>query len=350
MTYYLKSKKIALCLILVAISLLPVFSYAQQGTATEPNEEQISQNAISSLENDLSKPSVELDILSGGRIGQSVKVSAYTTNISKETSDFLWYIDDILDQGSSGKAKTELSFVTTKENHVVRLVIEQDHKKITENSILVNSYNIAMTWHADTYIPPEYPGKAMPIRNSDVTVTAIPDIRGYDPSELLYTWYIDGESRVRSVLGEQEFSLKITKNVSSLSVLVEVSNLSRSLTVSRAILIPVVRPTVVLYHARSDKEAATATAELSISPGASVNVTAKPFNFQASNISDFDYIWEFLGNQATGEKTDPELLTLSIPENSLLGDQDLHVKISNRRVFQEIAASILTVKIIQNQQ
>jgi len=343
MNFILKFKKVTLILVLGISFLLPVYSYAQ----TQSNESKLSKDTISSLESELSKPSVELDILSSGRIGQSVKISAYTTNISNETSDFLWYIDDVFDQRNSGKAKNNLSFVTTKENHVVRVVIEQNNNKITENSILVNSYNIAMTWSANTYIPPEYFGKAMPSRESRVTVTAIPDIKGYNPEDLLYTWYIDAESRVRSVLGEQDFSFTVTKNASSLSVLVEISNLSGSVVVEKAILIPIVRPSVLIYHKNSEKEVETAANELFISPGNSINLTAKPFNFQANRISDFNYTWKFINKEMSGKKTNPNTLTLTIPENSLFGDRDLNIKVTNRKIFKEIAAAVLTVKITE---
>ncbi len=341
MNFILKSKKLSIFLVLAMSFLLPVFSYAQQAD----NENNYSKKAISSLKSNLSKPSVELDVLSSGRVGQSVKISAYTTNILNETSDFLWYIDDILDQKNSGKAKSNLSFTTTKENHVVRLVIEENNKKITENSVLVNSYNIAMTWYADTYTPPEYFGKAMPSRESKVTVTAIPDIKGYDAEDLLYTWYIDGESRVRSVLGEQEFSFIVSKNANSLSILVEVSNLSGSVVVGKAILIPIVRPSVLIYHKNSEKEAKTAVNNLSILPGNSVSLEALPFNFQANKISDFSYIWNFIGKEVSGEKTKPNLLTLSIPKNSLFGNRDLRIKVTNRNLFKELAVSTLTIKI-----
>jgi len=187
MNSILKSKKSILSLVLAISFLLPVFSYAQQ---IIKNENKFTKDSISSLESELSRPSVELDVSSSGRVGQSVRVSAYTTNIVNETSNFLWYIDDVLDQKSSGRSRNSISFTTTKENQVVRVVIEEKNEKITENSVLVNSYNIAMTWYADTYTPPEYFGKALPIRKSRVTVTAIPSIKGYDAKDLLYTWYL----------------------------------------------------------------------------------------------------------------------------------------------------------------
>ncbi len=343
MNLILKSKKVVLALILTMSFLLPIFSFAQQTN----NEDTLTKDSISSLESELSQASVELDVSSGGKIGQTVKISAYTINISNEKSDFLWYIDDVFNQAASGKAKNEIFFTTTKENHVVRLVIEENNKKITENSVLVNSYNIAMTWYADTYTPPDYPGKAMPSRESKVVVTAIPDIKGYNSDELLYTWYIDAESRLRSVLGEQEFEFIVTKNLDSISVLVEVSNLSGSIVVSKAILIPIVRPSVIIYHKNSEREIETAINKIFISPGNSIKLIAKAFNFQANKISDFNYLWSFIGKKISGLKTNPNILTLTIPENSLFGESDLKIKVTNRKFFKEIAASTVNINVVE---
>lgn len=315
------------------------FAFAQQSENSDFS------NQITNLENDLSAPSVELDLSSSGRLGQTASISALTDNINNSTTSFFWYLDDILNQKQSGKSKTEFSFTTSRENHVVRLVIMQDNVKLTENAILISSYNISLVWNSETYVPPEYEGKALPSRGSRVTVTAIPDIKGYDAEDLLYTWYLDAESRVRRVLGEDEFSFFITKSADFMPVFVEVSNLSGSIIISQAVSIPIVRPSVLIYHQLSDKTARIALNKLFITPGESKKITAKPFNFQAKNIIDFDYEWEFIGKKAKGEKRNPNLLTLTIPETSSFGIKNLVLRVTNRDLVKEKALATLVINI-----
>ncbi len=337
----LKTIKVFLITSFVGYSfiLAGYFAFAQQNLNSDFS------NQITNLENELLAPSVELDLSSSGRLGQIASISALTDNINDSTVSFLWYLDDVFDQKQSGKSKTKFSFKTTRANHVVRLVIMQRKVKITENAILVSSYNVSLAWNAETYVPPEYEGKALPSRGSKVTVTAIPDIKGYDSKDLLYTWYLDAESRVRKVLGEDEFSFFITKSVDFIPVFVEVSNLSGSIVVSQAVSIPVVRPSVLIYHQLSDKTAKTAVRKLFIAPGESKKITAKPFNFQAKSIIDFEYEWEFIGKKASGERKNPNLLTLIIPETSSLGIKNLMLKVINRKFIKERTSAILVVNI-----
>src|SRR3990172_7596346 len=79
-------------------------------------------------------------------------------------------------------------------------------------------------------------------------IHAIPEIRNEDPENLIYTWYVNSESQVRGVLGEQTFSFLVTKNVTFIPVMVEVSNLSQSVTVRKGISIPIIRPPLTLYQ------------------------------------------------------------------------------------------------------
>ncbi|MEK7452790.1 MAG: hypothetical protein AAB614_00995 [Patescibacteria group bacterium] len=332
---------------LIALFLFsPILSNAQQ--AYDYDKE--IQDQISSAEDEFSAPSVELNTSSSGRIGQTANISATLNNINPNTTEFLWYLDDVSDQKQSGKAKSEFSFTTSKENHVVRLTILENNKKVAENAVLISSYNISLIWKAETYVPPEYEGKAMPTRGSKVTVTAIPDIKDVDSKELLYTWYLNSESQVRGVLGEDAFSFIVSKSVDFIPVFVEVSNLSGSITVSQAISIPVVRPSVLLYHKTSEKRSELALNNIDISPGKSISVIARPFNFQANNLTDFDYIWEFIGNKAFGDNIDPSLLTLQISENSALGSKNLTLLATSRKSYKERAVSNLTVNIIKQQE
>ena len=343
MNYKFRFKRIrVVSLLLVAVLLFPSFLSAQ-----EVNVDITS--SVSDLANELSLPKVDLDISSSGRLGETATIKASTDNIFNEVSNFLWYLDDILDQRQSGKSKTNFSFTTSRENHVVRVVIEEGGEKITENAVLVSSYNVSLVWSAETYTPPEYEGKALPSRGSRVSVTAIPDIKDYEADELLYTWHLYAESKVRGVLGEDEFSFLITKSVDSIPVFVEVTNLSRSIVVNQAILIPVVRPSVVIYHKKSERTSEIATKKVAITPGESVDIVAKPFNFRASKIADLNFLWEFIGQKAEGERGNPNILTLSIPENSGFGSENLKLQTTNKEVFQERVSSFLAINITNEQ-
>jgi len=309
--------------------------------------EQDIQNTTNDIQNTASIPSVDLDVSSSGRVGESVTVSAYTSNINDQISQFLWYLDDELDQTKSGVAKNTFTFITKKSNHVVRVVVMQDNKKIAENSILVSSYSVSLVWSANTYVPPEYEGKALPVRGSQITVTAIPNIKGFDPSELVYTWYLNADSKLRNIMGQDEFSFPVSISADSFLVFVDVSTPSGAVTVRQTLNIPVVRPSVLIYQKRSAGMSESASSNIFISPGETQNFIAKPYNFKAGNSLDFDYIWEFVNKTTEGLRKNPETLVLKIPDDSGYGQRYLTVTASNLKNSSERAQKDISVNIIK---
>ena len=145
----------------------------------------------------------------------------------------------------SGRARTSFSFTTTKPFHVVRLSLIENGKKITENTVSVASFNVSLLWRTNTFVPADYEGKALPAVGSTISLTAFPEIKGESPDDLLYTWSVNAESKVRNVLGEQEFSFTVTKNTSSVLFRL-VSTLNQSFTASKALNISLAKPHILL--------------------------------------------------------------------------------------------------------
>ncbi len=218
----------------------------------------------------------------------------------------------------------------------MRLVISADGKKIAENTVSVNSFNVALVWSTDTFVPGSYDAKALPSVGSRVAVAALPEIRNEKPEDLLYTWYLDAESRVRNVIGEQEFVFTITKNVTSVSIIVEVSNLSQSLSVRSAINIPVVRPTVALSPG----------APVFTVPGARTTLRATPLYFHVASMNELLFEWGFGGQSTLGVPPDPHVLTLIIPKESGTGTQMLTLTATNQRVLGEDARAEVEINVL----
>lgn len=284
---------------------------------------------------EFSAPSVELLSSSGGAIGSIMAVTAKTANIDDNFVSFDWYLDDQPMLTRSGRARTSFSFTTTKPFHVVRLSVIEDGEKIAENTASIASFNVSLAWRTNTFVPADYEGKALPIVGSTITLTAFPEIKGESPDNLLYTWSVDAESRVRSVLGEQEFSFTVMKNVSSVFISVEVSTLNQSSTASKAINISLVRPRVMLEPGTP----------IFLAPGEKLELTARPYYFNIARATDLQYEWAFGGKSALGIPPDPNTLTLAIPSDSGAGSQILTISAENRRTPGEAGRASLEVII-----
>ncbi|MEK7520440.1 MAG: hypothetical protein AAB581_04345 [Patescibacteria group bacterium] len=288
---------------------------------------------------EFSAPSVEILVSFSGTIGSTAALTAHTTNIDDNTVVFLWYVDDKPAPLASGKAKTTFSFQATKSFHLVKLEVSQDGAVITQNSVSVSSFNVAVLWSADTFVPAEYEGKALPVVGSRVTVTAIPSVRDENPEDLLYTWYLDAESQVRGVVGEQDFSFTAPRGATFVSIIVEVTNAARSVSVERGITIPIARPQVVLYQNSTTDPAF-------VSAGGTVAVRALPYYFRVASAHELAYAWEFADKTAQGVPPDPDTLTLAVPANSASGMRMLNVSVKNQRLLGENGHAELEVYIL----
>lgn len=236
-----------------------------------------------------------------------------------------------------GVARTSFSFVMTKPAHRVKVTVSEGGELLAENAVSVRALSVALVWHTNTFVPAEYEGKALPSVGSRITAFALPEFGNEDPGDLLYTWYVDAESQVRGVAGEQEFSFVVTKNASFISLIVEVSNQAQSLSSRQGITIPVMRPSVVLAP----------SAALYTVPGAKTAVRALPFHFHITTLNELSFIWSFSGTSVRGVPPDPNLLTISVPENSSRGSSFLSVEASNQSAPGEIARAETQVTILR---
>lgn len=315
-------------LFLTSFFILPVV-HAQQAS------DNTGQAATLGLD-ELSAPSVELIVSSSGELGSAASIVAKTSNIDDNSVSFEWYLDDQPMLAQSGRAKTSFSFTTTKSFHAARLSIIENGKKIAEGTAPIASFNVFLAWRTNTFVPADYEGKAMPIVGSTITLTAFPEIKGEVPDNLLYTWSVDAESRVRNTLAEQEFSFMVMKNVSSVFVSVEVSTLNQSVTITKALNIPMAKPQVLLPSAMP----------VFLSPGGKIELAAQPYYFNIASATDLQYEWSFGGKSILGIPPDPNALTLAIPSDSGTGSQVLTVSAENRRAPGETGRASLEINIL----
>ncbi len=285
---------------------------------------------------EFSAPSVELLSSPGGAIGSGASVTAKTANINDNFVSFDWYLDDQPMLSQSGRARTSFSFTTTKPFHVVRLSLIENGKKITENTVSVASFNVSLLWRTNTFVPADYEGKALPAVGSTISLTAFPEIKGESPDDLLYTWSVNAESKVRNVLGEQEFSFTVTKNTSSVFVSVEVSTLNQSFTASKALNISLAKPHILL----------DTPPFLFLAPGEKTDLHAQPYYFNIASATDLRYNWSFGTKNILGIPPDPNILTLAIPSDSQTGSQVLRVVAENLKTPGETGRASLEITIL----
>lgn len=185
--------------------------------------------------------------------------------------------------------------------------------------------NIGLFWHANTLVPENYQGKALPIRGSMVTVTAIAQ-ENY--KNLNYSWYLDRTYiKYSSGIGKNSFSFRVTEWPGfSHNIQVKVGEEYASLSIK------VAEPEVYLGRK-----------QYIMRPGESKTFIAYPYYFTSSNL---EYNWAFNNKKAEGTGgANPEIFTLDIASGYPLLERKLDVTVTNPNNFLERAMKRVLIKI-----
>lgn len=199
--------------------------------------------------------------------------------------------------------------------------------------------NITLTWSTNTYIPLDYPGKALPVKGSVIEVAANIDSREVNPQELNYRWFLNkhlqkGESgKGKSVL---RFPVKWTSG-NEHSVRIELRNEEENLLASAYLDIGIVQPQVVI---RPIDNGGTLPLESSIfsiikkyqiSAEQETNFIAQPYFFNIKDINELNFSWNLGGREASQTSSDnPHIFILKIGQLIQSIKQNLKIGIENK--------------------
>lgn len=187
---------------------------------------------------------------------------------------------------------------------------------------------IWLTWKADSYVPPDFEGKAMP---SDGTLVAasfevVDGEKFVNLSSYEIYWYLNDEF-IKGGVGEQQVSFRVpTRGNHKLRV--EVNNYNET-TLVKTIEIPTIRPEAVIVapYPRDNFS------------GSRIQVRAVPYFFNTADPDRLNVLWTVNGQKPTsaenisfldidlgGETTDGYKLdiklSISTPSNLLLAGSD----------------------------
>jgi hypothetical protein len=165
-------------------------------------------------------------------------------------------------------------------------------------TIKISPDDLILVWSASTYVPPGYPGKALPTYDSMVKISALSISKtGADLKGVTYNWYLDG-SQGTTASGEKakDFLFKASAAAGTFhSVVLKIMDGSSNVLLSLTTYIPVVSPTIAL-DIEDDQTASIlspADEPASISPGGNATFAATPYFFNISNPLSLNYQWTF---------------------------------------------------------
>ena len=164
---------------------------------------------------------------------------------------------------------------------------------------------VLITWKADTYVPPGFPGKAMPTTNSLIraSVEILENGRFADLSKQTIRWYLnDKENFFDTGVGKQSVIVGASPFPKDPLVLrVNIPDYGGR-EINKSITIPNVQPEAIIQFPNSSRNFSTSHIQLK----------AVPYFFHIKNPSDLTFGWKVNNNSKQEITASPDIFNIDI--------------------------------------
>lgn len=184
---------------------------------------------------------------------------------------------------------------------------------------------VHLVWEADSYTPPFYEGRALPVRGSTVRLLAIPKLsiagREIPAADLIYTWRVDGTVRA-TASGRGKMSFVTSTSVFSdvTTVQLTVASADRRVNAESSVRIVAADPAVRLYedHPLFGTMYHRAFSTTMALPETEATFVATPYFIPASAASEprLRYRWRVNRTAVTPHAERPYALTINAANSS----------------------------------
>jgi len=171
-----------------------------------------------------------------------------------------------------------------------------------------------LSWSADSYVPPNYKGKALPTLGSQIKVVALPTkMLPQHPDNYYYRWLLDERlAGYANGQGKSIFSFKVSKwSGDSHEVESQILDAQENIIARNFVTIPVIGPELLLNKKNTNQALQD---NLAVQTGQEIELLATPLFFNITRLSDLDWQWVFDNEPATDKETQSfNQLILKIP-------------------------------------
>lgn len=130
------------------------------------------------------------------RPNQSVTISAESYAIDLNRSAIVWSVDG--KQVAQGVGLTSYTVQTggLGVTQTVRVLASEGGRRVSQ-TLFITPGEVELIWEAETYTRPLYKGKAPYTAQADLIVHALPNIKGYTASNMVFEWRKNGQVAAR---------------------------------------------------------------------------------------------------------------------------------------------------------
>lgn len=198
--------------------------------------------------------------------------------------------------------------------------IAQGQINLSNPSSSDKTIDFFIDWSAETLIPPEYGGKALPSYNSKITLSATP-LSLINENDYQYNWIIDLAS-TPSNNGKPLASFSSTKTSGGEHIiyLTIIDKKTGKIMKEYSLSIPITSPQNFVYAKLSSGHLSLLNMENKAGANAQLNLTAKPFFFNKTGHSQA-LIFQWMLNNQKAQWSESNDLSISFPEGASAGYQ-----------------------------
>lgn len=282
--------------------------------------------------------------------GESVTIRAATPTFDKNSGVFNWAVEGKSRPDLSGLGKDTITLRAGDVGSLLKVEVSVSSPSGSgETSLTLPVSDLALTWFAQTYVPPWYKGKALPSARSIVNIIAIPQVklRGafIRPENLIYHWSLDDEEDIFSGVGEQVFKIKISDLPgTSHAVRVVIEDAGKEFRRAGEFFIVPASPHLEIYRSSplGGIEFRSAGGAVSSSLRGEIDFAAEPFYFPVQRKSALRFRWEVGGASVLGSVENQSLLSLNT-QGSPAGLVSLRALIDSKDVFTSSLSRTITL-------
>ncbi len=283
--------------------------------------------------------------------GDTVTLTLSGPTLNLDTASIVWKRDGTTILEGVGEKRLDITIgAIGVETTISASVSAGEETAYTEVSFTPS--RIMLLWEADSYVPPQYAGRALPSAGTRVRLWALPylsrpDGSLYPTADLTYTWKLDGSTLTNlSGRGKSSATIGSPELFGSYTVSVEVSAPSGARGIGST-RITTVEPTVRLYpnHPLFGLERWSALAANAFISEREMTFSVVPYFAPARSADDpqLHYAWRVDRVSAPTDTAQPSTITLSAPQEGMLATIDLVLTHANNFLMEARGAWQITL-------
>lgn len=272
-------------------------------------------------------------------------------NLDLDRMLITWFVNGIQEEKGVGEKTLIFNVGDLGSTTTVEAIVRLDTGENVSRTLIITPGSVDLLWESvDGYRPPFYKGKVLPVRESTIKITAIPQVRSegalVSPKQFKYTW--EHDFRVQGSLsgfGQDSFTVVNQTLNPRETVGVQIVNRDASQTTEKQLTVPIFEPEILIY-AVEDGVRSRQAVERALGTGSEETFVAEPYFFSVAKNDPrvLSYEW-FAGDRrlegTSGQKIYNQIV-LQNPRQA--GIIPLSVRIEHPINLFQIASKLFSVE------